>query len=204
MKIKKERFRMKKQNEKIVIGLVVITVVIGALTLLIHNTQSKTDSLRKKEITNLTKKIATTKKQTIKMESKEIDVDGMKMRVSGTLTQKELEQIKSQIPKELLKGNSTVSVKVINQEGTLKNLTPQQRKAMTKAVKEQLKKAFEKMPEKDRKKMRKNLNSPEGEKAMRNSVMNYNKQLTGEERTAADPAFQAVLSTLNEMKKEKK
>ena len=115
------------------------------------------------------------------------------------LTPKQIEEIKSKVGKN---GKATVAFTIVAGDGKEK-LSAENKIAMAKAVREQLEKAFQKMPKDQRERMRAKLNRPEGKKALNDSIKAYNTQLNGEQREAADPAFQAVLSKLNEIKEGK-
>ena len=119
------------------------------------------------------------------------------LRNSG-LTDKQIEEIKSKIPKK--NDKNIVSVTAVRLTG---KLSPKEKTAIAKIVMMQLEKSFEKMPENQRSKMREALNSPEGKKALNDSIKAYNTQLNGEQRESADPVFQAILSKLNEIKESK-
>lgn len=197
---------MKRKYGKVIAVVIVVVALIGAVITSVKVWQKEDSSLKPetKSLIGISKPLVTEKTSTHKIDAKDLDIDEENFRKNGKLTKEELEKIKSKLPKGLLKDSSQISITVIKQDGESMNLSPEQRIAMAKAVKEQMSKAFEKMSKEDRAKMRDHLNSPEGEKALRDSMMNYNKQLTGEQRQAADPAFQAILSELNNIKKDKK
>lgn len=196
---------MKNGNGKIVVGVVVaaILVLIGLAAVFFAFAKREKRKSEPNQLRTTSNPPALQAKNRVKIKTRELDVDGMKMMVTGEMSKDELENIKSQLPKNL-KNGASISVVVSGGDGKSMKMTPEMRMAMAKAVREQLEKAFAKMPPEDREKMRKALNSPEGEKALHDSVMTYNKKLTGEQRKSADPAFQAILKTLSDIKEGKK